>query len=164
MDTLNCDLFIKKLNTYAFQHVLKLTYCYHSKDTIIDGTEQKQYNIYFIRRISTRGFTRFCLWSFLLNICLNDPFYLSECIDLYTCNFADNRTFYACNKELLQRTSYKIRSIQVSDSTKKLESFLSNRFQSVTINGQSSNWLPVKAGTTKTQLQGHCFFLYQRSF
>ena len=35
----------------------------------------------------------------LLNIYLNDLFYLSECTEV--CNLADSTTFYACDKELL---------------------------------------------------------------
>ena len=53
-------------------------------------------------------------------------------------NFAEDETFEVYNKELLQRTLSKIRSIEVSDSTKYL-SFLSNRFKRVTSNGQPSN-------------------------
>ena len=34
----------------------------------------------------------------LFNIYLNDLFYLSECTEV--CNFADDTTFYACNKDL----------------------------------------------------------------
>ena len=63
-------------------------------------------------------------------------------------NFAEDETFEVYNKELLQRTLSKIRSIEVSDSTKYL-SFLSNRFKRVTSNGQPSNWLPAKAGKAK---------------
>ena len=38
------------------------------------------------------------LGPLLFNIYLNDLFYLSECTEV--CNFADDATFYACNKDL----------------------------------------------------------------
>lgn len=66
----------------------------------------------------------------------------------YICNFADDKTFQVYNKELLRRTLYKIKSIEVLDSTKSLR-FLSNRSKRVTSNGQPSNWLPAKAGKAK---------------
>ena len=41
---------------------------------------------------------------------------------------------------------FKLKSDGVTDSLLRLiESFLSNRFQRVLLNGQTSEWLPVKA-------------------
>ena len=40
----------------------------------------------------------FVLGPLLFNIYLNDLFYLSECTEVY--NFADDTTFYACDKDL----------------------------------------------------------------
>ena len=45
------------------------------------------------------------------------------------------------------RLIYKLKSMGVSDSLLKLfQSFLTNRFQRVSFYGQTSEWLPVKAG------------------
>ena len=42
---------------------------------------------------------------------------------------------------------YKLRQVGISDDALAfINSFLNNRFQRVILNGQSSNWLPVKAG------------------
>ena len=42
---------------------------------------------------------------------------------------------------------YKLRQVGISgDALTLINSFLNNRFQRVILNGQSSNWLPVKAG------------------
>ena len=40
-----------------------------------------------------------------------------------------------------------------------MESFLSNRFQRVLLNGQTSEWLPVKAGVPQGSILGPLFFL-----
>ena len=40
-----------------------------------------------------------------------------------------------------------------------INSFLNNRFQRVILNGQSSNWVPVKAGVPQRSILGPLFFL-----
>ena len=40
-----------------------------------------------------------------------------------------------------------------------MESFLSNRFQRVLLNGQTSEWLPVKAGVPQGSILSPLFFL-----
>ena len=40
-----------------------------------------------------------------------------------------------------------------------INGFLNNRFQPVILNGQSSNWLPVKAGVPQRSILGALFFL-----
>ena len=55
---------------------------------------------------------------------------------------------------------YKIKSIDISDTLLKLiESFLSNRYQRVLLNGQSSTWLPISAGVPQVSILGSLFFL-----
>ena len=47
-----------------------------------------------------------------------------------------------------------------SDSLLKLiQSFLSNKIQRVLLNGQTSEWLPVKAGVPQGSILGSLFFL-----
>ena len=41
---------------------------------------------------------------------------------------------------------------------KLIESFLCNSFQRVILNGQSSNWLPVKTGILQGSILGPLFF------
>ena len=40
-----------------------------------------------------------------------------------------------------------------------IESFLNNRYQLVLLNGQSSEWLPIKAGVPQGSILGPLFFL-----
>ena len=55
---------------------------------------------------------------------------------------------------------FKLKSVGVSDSLLSLtESFLSNRFQRVLLNGQTSEWLSVKAGVPQGSILGTLFFL-----
>ena len=55
---------------------------------------------------------------------------------------------------------FKLKSIGVSDSLLSLiESFVSNRFQRVLLNGQTSVWLPAKAGVPQGFMLGPFFFL-----
>ena len=42
---------------------------------------------------------------------------------------------------------------------KLLQSFLSNRYQRVTINGQTSDWLPMLAGVPQGSILGMLLFL-----
>ena len=54
----------------------------------------------------------------------------------------------------------KLKSIGFSDSLLSFtESFLSNRFQRVLLNGQTSEWLPVKTGVPQGSILGPLFFL-----
>ena len=55
---------------------------------------------------------------------------------------------------------FKLKSVGVSDSLLSLiESFLSNRVQRVLLNGQTSEWLSVKAGLPQGSILGPLFFL-----
>ena len=55
---------------------------------------------------------------------------------------------------------YKIKNFGIEGNLLNLiESFLSGRNQRVTINGQSSNWLPIKAGVPQGSILGPLFFL-----
>ena len=55
---------------------------------------------------------------------------------------------------------YKINSVGISGPLLKLiESFLSNRYQRVLLNGQSSTWLPIIAGVPQGSILGPLFFL-----
>ena len=68
--------------------------------------------------------------------------------------------FKAFDKVWHQGLIFKLKSVEVSDSLLRLiESFLSNRFQIVLLNGQTSDWLPVKAGVQKAPFLEHFFFL-----
>ena len=49
-------------------------------------------------RTNIRGSQGFVLGPLLFNIYFNDLFYISECTEM--CNFADDMTFYACDKDL----------------------------------------------------------------
>ena len=50
----------------------------------------------------------------------------------------------------------------ISDALLELiKSFLTNRFQIVVLNGQTSEWFPVNAGVTQGCISGPLFFLIQ---
>ena len=66
----------------------------------------------------------------------------------------------AFNKVCHEGLIYKLKSMGISDSLLKLiQSFLTNRFQRVLLNGQISEWLPVKAGMLQGSILGPLFFL-----
>ena len=66
----------------------------------------------------------------------------------------------AFDKVWYEALIYKLKSIGVSDLLLKLiQSFLRNRFQRVLLNGQTSEWLPVKAGVPQVSILGPLFFL-----
>ena len=55
---------------------------------------------------------------------------------------------------------YKLKSVGVSDLLLKLiQNFLTNRFQRVLLNSQTSEWLPVKAVVPEGSILGPLFFL-----
>ena len=55
---------------------------------------------------------------------------------------------------------HKIKSLGISDTLLKLiENFLSNRYQRVVLNGQSSSWVKVSAGVPQGSILGSLFFL-----
>ena len=65
----------------------------------------------------------------------------------------------AFDKVWHQGLIFKLKSLGVSDSLSNLiESFLSNRFQRVILNGQTSKWLPVKADVAQGSVLGPLFF------
>ena len=51
-----------------------------------------------MERVESRSFSRVCSWTSSIYIYLNDLFFPSEFTDL--CNFADDKTFYACDMDL----------------------------------------------------------------
>ena len=66
----------------------------------------------------------------------------------------------AFNKVCHEGLIYKLKSMGISDSLLKLiQSFLTNRFQRVLLNGQISEWLPVKARMLQGSILGPLFFL-----
>ena len=66
----------------------------------------------------------------------------------------------AFDKVWHDRLIYKLRQVSISgEALPLINSFLNNRFQRVILNGQSSNWLPVKAGVLQGSILGSLFFL-----
>ena len=66
----------------------------------------------------------------------------------------------AFDKVWHERLIYKLRQVAISgEDLALINSFLNNRFQHVTLNGQSSNWLPIKGGVPQGSILGPLFFL-----
>ena len=56
---------------------------------------------------------------------------------------------------------HKLKCMGINENFKKLvESFLSNRYQRVVLNGQASSWADVKAGVTQGSILAPLFFLF----
>ena len=95
-DTLNHGLLITKLSAYGFEHdALKFMYRYLTNRWL-----RRKINSAFgsweeLTQAVPQGSV---VGPLLFNIYLNDLFYLSECTEV--CNFADDTTFYACDKDL----------------------------------------------------------------
>ena len=90
-DTLNYDLLIAKLHAYGFG--IKTLNCIVISQK--SGKEQKQIQV-LVHGLSCYKTSIRVL--FLHLICLNDLFYLTEMTQV--CNFADDTTFYVCDKDL----------------------------------------------------------------
>ena len=56
---------------------------------------------------------------------------------------------------------YKLKSLGISGSLLKLiQNYLDNRFHRVLLNGQTSEWKPVKASVPQGSILGPLFFVY----
>ena len=94
--TLNRDLLIAKLTAYGFEHdALKLIYSY-----LTNKRHRTKINSAFSswEELTQGGPQGSALGPLVFYIFLNDLFYLSECTEV--CNFADDTTFYACDKDI----------------------------------------------------------------
>ena len=66
----------------------------------------------------------------------------------------------AFDKVWHERLIYKLRQVAISgEDLALINSFLNNRFRHVTLNGQSSNRLPIKGGVPQGSILGPLFFL-----
>ena len=94
-DTLNHDLLIAKLHAYGFDiKTLKLLHSYLTKRwqrTKVHGFSTWSELLQGVPQGSVLG-------PILFNMYLNDLFYLTEMTQV--CNFADDTTFYVCDKDL----------------------------------------------------------------
>ena len=93
-DTLNHELLIAKLHAYGFNRdSLKLI-----NDYLSNRWQRTKINKSFSSWAELiQGVPQgFALGSLLFNIYLNDLFYLAE----YSCNFANDTTFVACDRDL----------------------------------------------------------------
>ena len=95
-DTINHDLLISKLHVYGLdKSSLKLLFSYlnnRGHRTKINQNFSSWEE--FLQRVPQGS----VLSPLLFNIYLNDFFYLTESTDVW--NFADDTTFFACNKDL----------------------------------------------------------------
>ena len=93
-DTLNHDLLIAKLHAYGFDiKTLKLLHSYLTKRWQITKVNSNFSTWSELLQGVPQGSV---LGPILFNIYLNDLFYLTEMTQV--CNFADNTTFYVCDK------------------------------------------------------------------
>ena len=66
----------------------------------------------------------------------------------------------AFDKVWLEGLIYKMETMGFTDSILRLfQKFLSNKYQRVTINGQTSDWLPILAGVPQESILGPLLFL-----
>ena len=66
----------------------------------------------------------------------------------------------AFDKVWHQGLIYKLRQVGISgEALAFISSYLNNRFHHIILAGQSSNWLPVKAGVLQGSIVGSLFFL-----
>ena len=55
---------------------------------------------------------------------------------------------------------FKLKSMEISNTSLEFfKNFLKNRFKTVVLNRQTSEWLPVKAGVPQGSILGPLFFL-----
>ena len=67
--------------------------------------------------------------------------------------------YRAFEKVCHDRLIYKLKLLGISGSLLKLiQNYLDNRFQRVLLNGQTSEWKPVKAGVPQCLILGLVFF------
>ena len=66
----------------------------------------------------------------------------------------------AFDKVWHQGLIYKLRQVGIfGEALAFISSYLNNRFHHIILTGQSSNWLPVKAGVLQGSIVGSLFFL-----
>ena len=121
-DTLNYDLLIAKLHAYGFGiKTLKLLHSYLTKKwqrTKINSSFSTWSDL-------VQGVPQGSVFGpILFNIFLNDLFYLTEMTQV--CNFADDTTFYVCDKDL----STLINRLELHDTTIAVEWFENNFMKS----------------------------------
>ena len=94
--TLIHDLLIAKLHAYGFdKKILKLLHSYLTKESLRIKVNSSSSTWSELLQGVPQGSV---LGPILFNIYLNDLFYLTEMTQV--CNFADDTTFYECDKDL----------------------------------------------------------------